>query len=300
MKVFTEYKVYSVVAVISAVLILLAVYVGDYEGGVVEALGDKKVISSFLKELGFAGVIALIVIFTVESFSKARHMKHSNEFVENLIKKMNKGMFAAMYNKNLPESIFSEVEDVVLRTSVYRKNHKVDYVLSPLCGTHSLKATVESTYTLCNASNCSIEHEFVIALEKPLDAQYNELCCVNVLRIGKIIFSDTEINDNMIETDEQFLFGTSIPLSAEEEIDISMKTTLVKLSTDTEILTSRVPSTGIDVSVRVPEDDFSVLADAMHPESIELVVDHGGLRRWSLNRAILPYQSVVFWWSRSE
>ncbi len=72
---------------------------------------EWPVLSPFFKELGVAGVIALILVFTIEKFTRQRHEKAANTLVE----KINNNLFHAIYKRYIPEEVFSEVEKSLLK-----------------------------------------------------------------------------------------------------------------------------------------------------------------------------------------
>jgi hypothetical protein len=59
-------------------------------------------VATFTKELGFAGIIALIIIFTVERHTRSSHQKAANA----LIRDINKDLFHAIYNRSHESGVF--------------------------------------------------------------------------------------------------------------------------------------------------------------------------------------------------
>lgn len=101
-----ENVLYLIVALISILLILVGVILAE----------TAPTISSFVKELGIAGVISLIVIFTVEKITKERHRIET----QNLYEKINKNLFHAIYNRYIAPKVFREAEKLLLSVDAYR------------------------------------------------------------------------------------------------------------------------------------------------------------------------------------
>ena len=101
--------VYGVVGLVSVVLLLV--------GHLVET--DYATFAIFLKELAFAGMIALILIGTIERFNRRRHERAANALVE----RINKNLFHAIYERYIPHAVFNEVEKGLLRSNVFRQEH---------------------------------------------------------------------------------------------------------------------------------------------------------------------------------
>jgi hypothetical protein len=182
-----EFIAYLIIALASGSLIFASLKVGDH--------GDT--LSSFLKELGFAGIIALIVIFTVERFSKGRHVKESNEFVESLINKINNSMFHAIYDRNLPHPIFKEIEEVVLSSQAYTKDSRLDYTISfSIKDSNLLENTARHRYILCNATSKKISYEVNWCLVRSIEDKYFDECKVLEAWIGDKKLSHEEISAN--------------------------------------------------------------------------------------------------------
>jgi hypothetical protein len=78
-----------------------------------------------LHELGFAGVVSVILIFTIEKFSRERHKLAA----ETLLDRINQDLFRAIYKRYIPEAVFEEVEKCIMMGSVYRESHELDYTI---------------------------------------------------------------------------------------------------------------------------------------------------------------------------
>ena len=111
--------------------------------------------SFFVKELGFAGVIALIIIFTLAKFIREKHMIAA----QHLIEKINFDLFHAIYTKHVPEKVFHEVEKCLLKSNVYRKDHEINYTLQRVSTVddavdppNHLQCLAQTSYKLVNTT----------------------------------------------------------------------------------------------------------------------------------------------------
>ena len=158
--------VYGVVFLLSLVCLLLSVIFQS----------DWPVVAPFLKEMGFAGIISLIVIFTVERFSRKRHEIAADALVE----KINHNLFHAIYNRYIPDAVFVEVEKCLMNSRVFRTGHELNYTIDNFeenpqgvdCTKH-VKCLAQSRYTLHNVTGGEIEHPITLTLERPIEPRWD-------------------------------------------------------------------------------------------------------------------------------
>jgi hypothetical protein len=290
-----ERTTYLALAAISLGLVLGAVTLSEARDDLLSAYFlDKDLVAGFLKELGFAGIIAVVVIFTVERSSKARQA----EFVEELISKSNKSLFYAIFNRRLPDAIFKQVEKTILSSNVCRREYELDYELTELQeNPNLLKAKFRSRYVLINTTGSELKHEVVVAIEKPIDVKLSAYCGVLSLRIdGREIRKD-EIAEHARVSDVHVEVRYPITLLKDREVEVVMTATTIKLKTDTELWSSRIPSEGVLLTVRLPNSSYAVNANALHESAFTVMQGDDSVRQWELREPILPFQGFVIWWT---
>lgn len=283
--------VYGVVALVSLVLLLI--------GHQVET--NYPTFAIFLKELAFAGMIALILIGTIERFNRSRHERAANALVE----RINKNLFHAIYERYIPHAVFNEVEKGLLRSNVFRQEHEVYYTLEPLndagtvvwppCGKY-LKCIAQASYTLKNITDNPITHPVKLNLERPPEQELISYCKITDVEIDRHVLTAEEIQTMTTVTPIQICFKHDVDIKPGETIFVRTRAELIKRDLDQEIWTSMLPSDGIKLTVTVPAKNLEIKAHALHIEEIDTIVDTDVTKVWSLRYGMFPYQSLVFWW----
>lgn len=277
-----EKMTYLLVASASLILLLISVVISD----------DFKTLASFLKELAFAGFIALIVIFTVEKFSKERHRIES----EKLVKSINKNLFNAIYDRHIPNHVFREVEKLLLNNDVTRKNYSVIYTIEKIKDDDKhYKCTVQGSYDLENISDKDITHVVKGGLEKPLDENLIKNCGFIDFRCDGKSLSKQDIKKHTTLSNGQILFNYPIEMKAGATARINQVGSLIKLKTDQETWLANVSSDGFQLTVHAPEGvDF--LAKSIHSTEADLVQDSETKKTWEIKSGMIPNQGFIFWW----
>jgi hypothetical protein len=290
-----NWLVYLIVGIFSVLFILISIVLKD----------TWPVVSPFLKEIGFAGIISLIVIFTVERYSRNRHAKAADDLVD----RINKNLFHAIYNRYIPEEVFVEVEKCLMHNSIFRRGHEINYTIQNLeadvedengkktvdCSRH-VQCLAQSRYTLKNVTGGQITHHVQLVLERPIDPKWNDFCEIKEIKISGRALSKEEIDQYSQKTEAQLIFDYEISIPPNGQIEVTSESTLLKLKTDSEIWSSRLPSDGIKLTVSMPSKDISVNASAIHSEKLVKILDNPVTKSWELKHGMFPHQSVVFWW----
>lgn len=283
--------VYIVVACLAALSILGSLFVFP--------AAEYPIFSPFLRDLGMAGFIALIIIFTIEKFTRERN----NAAADRLIEKINGNLFRAIYRRYVPDEVFVEVEESLMFSSVFRTGHEVYYSIQvvdePIDGidcTKYVQCEARSNYMIKNLSDGPIHHDVVMTIERPLEEKLVNRCKILSVKIGKDNLSSDQILAATTLTDSQKVFRHAITLEKNEKIAIATSAALLKQKTDSEIWASRIPSDGITITVSVPGRDLAVNAHALHRQELEPIMNTPVLKKWALRYGMFPYQSVVFWW----
>ena len=260
-------------------------------------------LSFFVKELGFAGIIALIIIFTLEKFIREKHIFAA----QNLIEKINLDLFHAIYTKHVPEKVFHEVEKCLLKSDVYRKDHEINYTLQRVSGSEDkidapnhLMCLAQSSYKLVNTTSGPITHNVVLNLEKPIDRAWDGKTKILEIKIDGERLPQEIIIKHTKTTGEQIKFEYPVSIPENRNIHVSSSSVLIKREVDSELWVSRLPSDGLKLTVSVPIPNIEVNAISNHSESLEITLDNPVTKKWELNYGIFPFQSVIFWWWKEE
>ena len=253
-------------------------------------------------ELGVAGIVAVILVFTIETFTRERHRLAADD----LLASINKNLFHAIYKRYIPEPVFEEVEKCVMRCSVYREAHELDYTIDDLPPTADealrsshFQCTAQTSYKLSNLLDQDTTHDITIKIERPLESKYDALCTINELTVNGVTVPESELMACITRTDQHVVLCKKIELPARGKVDVSTKSTLLKKKTDSEIWCSRLPSDGLKLTVSTPSKGLMVKASANHSERLKVQLDNQVTRKWVLDFGIFPHQSIIFWWQQA-
>lgn len=286
---------------IVAALVFIAVFLVSLVSILISLVfqADWPIAAPFFKEIGFAGIISLIVIFTVESFSRKRHEKAADALVE----KINSDLFHAVYKRYIPEVVFAEVEKCLMHSGVFRHGHEVNYTIENLkgdagagdCNKH-VKCLAQSRYTLRNVTEGEIDHPVILTLERPINPKLDGHCKIISMKINGNELKDEDILESTETTESQVVFRRNVKIPARGDVEVCSSSILLKQKTDSEIWASRLPSDGFKLTISMPGKDIKVFASALHSEKLTPILNNEVTKSWELKHGMFPFQSVVFWW----
>lgn len=260
---------------------------------------DWPITASILKELGTAGIVSLVIIFTIERFTRTKTQKAADRLLE----RINADLFYAIYKRYIPNDVFVEVERALLHASVFRTDHEIYYTIENI--DEPLDRVDISQYVRCRAQSRSrlknvtggpILHNVVLTLERPLDDALVKHCRIVSVKVGDVFLASAEVEKHTTATDTQIVFRYPVQIDAGKVLDVATDSLLLKGRTDQEIWASRVPSSGTSLTVSIPGRDLKVMANALHSEQLQPVLNTDVTKKWELKHGMFPYQSVVFWW----
>lgn len=252
------------------------------------------------KELGFAGIVSVILISTIERFSRRRHEKAATILAE----KINKNLFYAIYKRYIPNEVFLEIERTVMKSGVFRQNHEITYIIEDFKGdVHGVDCEkhvtchAKSRYVLKNISSATITHPVRMLLERPIDIELEAMCKIQSVSVGGKRLDDDTVKKNTRQEENQVVFSLDVTILAGENLDIETNAILLKRKLDQEVWASQIPSDGIRITVYTPNKDIEVRAQANHSQKLIESDGSEGHKTWELRHGMFPFQSVTFWWS---
>ena len=301
-----EFLTYAVGALLGGILIATGIWL-TYKFKGESDIFYSKIVPFFVSELGIAVIIALIIIFTVERFSRNRHEEAAFE----LIKGINKNLFRAVYDRYIPDSVFKEVESCLLKAKVVRTKYEIDYDLSYISEADLLEhqiprevfqdylcCNINTSYSVTNITDSSIKQDIVLKIEQPVDETTHNLIHISKVKIGGTLYSKEYIDVNVTENSNSVhkVFKINIVIPANTTVPVEMTAETLKRKLDQEVWSSRLPSDGLKLSVHSPKS-FKVLATANHSQALtENIINNGRTTVWRLDAGIFPHQSIIFWW----
>lgn len=268
--------------------------------GFKDAFGEffHATLVSIVQSLLVAGVMMIII----ETISKKAQQISSEE----LIKKINKNLFFAVYRRQLDTGLVEEIEKSIFESKVFRMGHELTYTINPvnrdldisMDGINHVVCEINSTYSLKNITQEKIVHPIRMDIELPIDSKWNDHCqCVSIKVDGVEVKGKAEERIS----GAQKIVTYNIEIAAGAEVSISTGATQIKRATDSEIWASRIPSNGMRLTLVTPRGDIETFAHANHRSDIKcLSEDSGSSKVWKLDQFILPHQSLVFWWKSKE
>ncbi|MDB5935651.1 MAG: hypothetical protein JWQ01_2995 [Massilia sp.] len=255
-----------------------------------------------LKELAFAIIIAVILIYTIEKANRASHERAADA----LIGKINVDLFHAIYKRTIPPAVFAEVEKCLLRSRVYREDYRLIYTLNKLDGVEGyLRCTAESNYIIKNITDASVEHTVKLLVEMPIEKDMTKYCSIESIEIDGRRLSQDEVKKNLeADTELQMNFSQKIEIPAGASVTVKTRALLVKRLVDEEIWRCVLPSSGIKLQVVTPASDLRVSAVAFHSEKFLRTYgednEGGTFHSWELNYGIFPHQAIAFFWRPAD
>lgn len=272
-------------------------------------LFDPKTYLAVTKELFFASFIALFIVMTVEYTSR----REQNKTVNDALAKMKRSVFQAVFSRRIGEDVAAEIEKSIYDCSFVRNRHSRSIILKELEERSADYILMESTQTfrVQNINNGSEDYEPTVILPNPTPEHVGKNT-VKKVRISSIgadgeILETTDITDDKIagaikanndSVDETHYVFDKIHLKPDEELEVEYTLELVKERYDNEIWTTLIPTLKADVVVTSKVPDLYIGAISMHRGNLSRVHNDNGFKRWSVEKAMLPYQGYVVFWRK--
>lgn len=269
-----------------------------------------------LKEAGMAGLIALFLNLSIEWINRKRHASHQEALLSKLDSKheetskkllldVNKQLFKTVYERNIDEHVFDQVEEHLLRAKTMRKGFatlfKLTRFVDPATNNSTEFVQLEccNDYQLSNLTDKPIK-VFVVKALVDVTPKYRQHCKFHRVSIGDDVIEGAEL-DKMVETVDGRNF---ILLKIEREVppndSVPVRVEYKKLAPIdyAEIVVTTIPMDGLILEVIDPLECFTVEAVSLHPEdeTLRTPSDQKYLRRWHIEHAILPGQGIVMLW----
>lgn len=245
------------------------------------------------KEVGFALIVAIFLVFTIEKFTREHHQAAADELME----KTHKNLFHAIYKRYIPERVFEEVEKSLMESDVVRSRHELDYTIEARADRPDLvTCTAQTSYELSSVVDAPVTHKIVVRLELPIEEHFHQECSIDELRIGNAVLNAHILARYIVRDAEHCTLSYPMEMTPRGVYQISTRSRLVKKTTDMEVWASRIPSDGLKLTVSTPSKSLEVCASANHSQKLEERLNNGVTKKWDLPFGIFPYQSIIFWW----
>lgn len=250
--------------------------------------------TSLLHELGFAAIVALILTFTIERFSRERHAAEVKELTAGI----NRDLFHAVYGRHLPPGVFTEVERLLLAQRAHRSKLHVEYEFFDRPGRSTFVCKLRVSYELFNPSSEPVRCSVGMFVESPSDGRDTELCQVTDVTLGKQKLARVEIDGVTTKGRFAVVFDKDVELGAGERLEVDIHGQLVKNVIDTELWTSQMPCDGLRLTVRMPPG-MNFEARSIHSQPLRELHSEQTMKVWRIDGGLIPQQGIAFWWANS-
>ena len=262
--------------------------------------------ASLLRDLGLAGLVALLVGALIEKASRKRQEEDFNTHLQNVSQET----FKAVIGHKIPESIVDKVLGTVLRKAIIRENSRLKLRLSDIPGRETgdyILLNCTHQYILRNLSSETVKHTIKIFKPTPPVEGYDEFLLPMTVTIdGEPLEEDViaDGDDAIPNSGFEERFAHKINIKPNSSINVRSETWLLKEQSDTELWVSLIPSTGMEVDVEMALGTLPLWhVDALHSGSLDILTPNLPLPPFSerncsyrLTDALLPYQGIHLWW----
>ena len=275
-----------------------------------------------LKEMGLALLIAVILNFSIEGFNRHRHQKEKNELISAIknsyeenknaliselesqhkkqMEAVNKKIFQVVYQRKVPKSIFSEVEDLLLESRFIRKNSIFVYTIKNLDEDHVI-LDVRHRFVVVNVSN--LAHEYVNKVGFDVLKSKSDKYAIRSISAGSksITPSESDVTkEDRSPRHEWWVAQIGEVIQPSKSIECEVCYSRVSQKRGTEVITTRLPTERLEVRVIDPAQDFSFRVSSLHPKAEKNLSESGSPDKihyhWEIDGTLLPGQGLLFDW----
>jgi hypothetical protein len=277
------------------VLTTAVCFLVEHELATMPVFTGRGLISTVIHELGTAVLIGALLNLSMEHFNRRRH--------QDTIDQVKESVLTAALKRSLPEAVFREVDDSILKCGTYRKNHRICYTLErlqPALGrpVNTVLLSARASYELVNTSHVAQAVPIKVAIDRNADHVADS-------GIDYFAIDGTKIEDallaDMVEEDlvnRCFVLTHSVRLDSGKSCRVELHYRQAQSKHNFETLCELIPTTELYVEVFVPRDNFEVRAMSLHPRDPVQDIMHDGVHRfaWHMPCAVLPGQGLLLMW----
>lgn len=270
-----------------------------------------KILAVFCKEIGLAALVAVIINFSIEGFNRKRHEAEKDSLIASInnahatqrdaqIKAINEKMFQTIYESNIPDKIFHEIVERLLRSSFIRTESKYFLVIEKI-DQEFAKITIRHCYRVRNVSRTNSTHELTIGFDviKKMESLYS----ISKIQLGgEDMNKDTEnyiTKETRSEVHDWWSIKKEKSVQPGEEIDCEFEIIRVSDLKGKEVICSMLPAERMSAEVFDQKNEFSVSCMSLHPlpEIYEYWPSNPCKHTWSLGGPVLPGQGILINWA---
>jgi hypothetical protein len=301
-------------------LIILGLYLSLIDD---HATFMNKFVLGGITELGFALVIAHVIILTVDKSEKAELRQDINiarhalelERKQNDKRISSKLYLSSILDVDLPENISHEFEKYILSSKLLKREQIIQYKIEPLGNFTKFTQILEGLYENVYRNDYSFQMPFR-NYDKDVDLEIkfpNETFGILSLTISYNEFrhdedtiilnwspKDKSKEGDFVFEDDEVRLRNPILLRPSERVRVRIERTMVKFAKDNEIFNHTFFSENQLMDVFYDKNEYFVAYRCIHPRSDDCMQVHRGTIKDSISFGypFLPGNGVVVWWKR--
>lgn len=254
----------------------------------------EKVFWTFLKEIGFAILVSLPILFTIELFNQRRHAASERSLLRD--------QAIALVKQNVPDNIWSLIESSIIEHCFYRENFVVSYVLTLNTnkeGLEYVEVKININYKVLKSRQTKnlypIKPCFALTHESRERARFTKAI------VGSKNYTDTELKEMSFEINKNLML-CGIPdqdIRVGESLSVSLEIeTAFSLNNPFEAFTMSDPALNLVVNASASKE-LSLFLDTLHAEDmVPVSTDKEGEYTWVQNKGLVSGQGFVIRWEK--
>lgn len=267
-------------------------------------MGDQYFVL-FLKELGFALIIAFFIAEGIERVARSQH----NREVLHQMNEIKRNVFKAIFQRNHDRRMVETVTERILNYKFYRRKSKCTFSFEPVQppeGTRKktglYRLTVKAEFTVVNISDSDADYVYEAFIEKHEEdggAGELEITRMTRLELGSKVYDEEDLKQadcNYKDTKEDRRYSTITTIAGHKSLDVIAEFELIKRELD-EITWRQVePCDGFEVVMIMPEDLKAHGVPIHWKNDIPLVEKAPNYYTLAIDEPLFPYNGVALWW----
>lgn len=271
------------------------------------------------KELGFAALVAVTLNLSIEAFNRRRHDTEKQELLSSFhaaqdeqrdklisdtadqhrehIKDLNERIFQVVYERNIPEVIFREVESQLLKCKFIRCESSYCFSIEKI-NDQFVKMHVRHVYSVQNISPTSEIYDLTIGFDviKSMADSFKIIKIKNGQNVALMVNPTIKEKNSIHEW-----WSASLSQEAEPNALVQCEIEFERVSPikGKEVICTMLPSKHLKLEVIDRLKAFSVRAMALHPRSeLDFSSSSDKVRyQWQIDGALFPGQGMLFDWA---
>jgi hypothetical protein len=280
------------------------------------------------EKLSEAVLIAWLLNLSVEYIARKRHQRQASAvegYLEGqrqiLLKNMSKDVFSAVYEMNMPSSVFTTVRNSVFLCGFFRSNYVVDVDVQRVDVTmpnghkeDRVKLRIRQQYDAKNISTLAGIQKLLVGASidhrkygRP-NADASQFIHFSVQLLNHLgepfgpvrTFTPTELKE-LLKVSEDKRFETidlEVDLLSGWSVRVDVVYNQYHPTDGADMVCCMQPAAGIEINATVPHEDFELDLYSLHPvtEKDESEPDCLARRRWQVGPGILPGHGAFITW----